>query len=724
MSAAQPGPREVTSGFIEAIRPALPASAPAVMRIAARDVAQIMGLGGLEAALVQIDVHAGSTRPVEVEHLADRIERVLEQAASDGDLAAFRAADREIGAIAAQLASTQWGAAELDAAPDVATWSIGETLADLALDAAPEVAHARLTMGVASALRAAIDWLGADESPRLVAAVHDSALTLTVNVTHEGGVGPAGAVLAAVEGSLGRESDGRWTLRVPRHTERPSYLLVRQGRFGFALPWHAVARLRMFNPHELDRLVEPRLDPLAALEPSAMERPAAMIAMGLVRAWFVADRIVWRIAAQSEEAESAAPFAGTSRVVPVENGERYWLLEPAWLLRGIAAPDVAPPSPRPHVSTNTLPTYSAPAPVAPAPEPEPARPTETLAEAVERALEALRPERMAAMRERAAREPVAPIAPETNAPSFGEAIDALLAFEDVPPSAEREPQSEPEVPFAPPMMFEAMLEVIAPEPAATPAPVGVAPAEVAPEPVAEAPAVEAPAETPTLDVAPALADLASAPAAETPVAEAPLAAEPEAPTEYVIDARSVADAPAPVAEPAPAASAEPIEASAPPARTSESAETLATRVAPTPVRAAKRASAADSTAPRSAAIVPAEGVRRALVVDDSLVARIFLTRMLEQRGWVVESVSDAAAMWGELARGTWDLVCADFALPDAQGREHVRGLVEHLARENAPSRFVVLTRDAAEERDARDAGASATLRKPFDAERLDSLLPR
>jgi two-component system nitrogen regulation response regulator GlnG len=116
--------------------------------------------------------------------------------------------------------------------------------------------------------------------------------------------------------------------------------------------------------------------------------------------------------------------------------------------------------------------------------------------------------------------------------------------------------------------------------------------------------------------------------------------------------------------------------------------------------------------------------RRALIADDSLVARIFLGRLLEKRGWVVESVPDAATLWNELRQGSWALVCADFALPDAVGQPHVQRLVDHLARRATPSTFIVLTRDAEEERIAREAGATLTLRKPFDPAHLASLLAR
>jgi CheY-like chemotaxis protein len=614
---------------VDVLRPALAADAAPIACVAARDVARLMGLTGLDAALAELERHAGRPRPVDVEHLAGRIARMTDTAAADGDLRAFHYDDRELGSLASQLAATEWTEAPPGAAPGVATLAVDEALSGLAIEAPAEALRARVTMTVASALRAAVDWLGADESPRIVVDLHDSALTLSVSALHEGGIGPAGAVLAAVEGSLGREADGRWTIRVATAAERASWLLLRQGRYGVALPWHAVARLRMFAPHELERLAEPRLAPLSTGGSGAGELPAALVASGLVRAWFVADRIVWRIAARAEESAVAGPFASGTRMIEVESGECYWVLEPAWLLRGVAAPDAPPPSPRPRAGTAALPLLPAPSPVAAAPRADAAPAGESLAEAVERALAQLRHERGVAAAPEPAPHPAADAgtpAPEDYAWTAEAAVDAV--------------------------MFTAAVDVMLPAHDAS--------GEAAPAP--EAPAAEAPA---------------------------PGSLDDDAVAELFDSFLPPASVPADV-PPAPAADPVPDFARAP--RASE----LAARV-------------------------PA---RRALVADDSLVARIFLGRLLEKRGWIVETVADAASLWDELHRGPWGLVCADIALPDAQGEGHVTRLLHFLGRRPSPTPCIVLTRDGADERIALDAGATLVLRKPFEPERLDSLLPR
>jgi CheY-like chemotaxis protein len=108
-------------------------------------------------------------------------------------------------------------------------------------------------------------------------------------------------------------------------------------------------------------------------------------------------------------------------------------------------------------------------------------------------------------------------------------------------------------------------------------------------------------------------------------------------------------------------------------------------------------------------------------VDDSLVARVFLTRLLERRGYIVEQAADAAECWSLLPEQEWAVLLIDVALPDARGRQHVADIVAFGAQSGGVP-VVALTRDAAEEREALMAGAVASLRKPFEATAVDDLL--
>lgn len=628
MSARDDGSREIAIGLVASLRPALPAEASAVARMAARDVAQVIGLSGLDAALAVLDAHAGPRRPRDVGLLAARIERLAHDVERESHVRALRDADAELADHAARLAQREWvGASEPVDAPSEHVHAASEVLADLPIGAAEGFDRARLTAPVASALRAAVDWAGFDLARKLQVQLHDSALTLTGPCGHEAGLGPAGAVLATVEGSLAKEPDGRWTMRVPMHAERGSFLLLRQGRLAIALPWHTVSRLRMLAPGAERSLAEPVLAPFTSSAPGEGERPAALVARGLSRAWLIADRIVWRIAADPVELDEVGPFGVPSHVVLLENDDRYWVADAAHLLREIEAPGVSIPAPRPRAAAVAAPPVVVPD-VLVAPE--------------------------------------VPVAEVPDAPSADE-----LLFEVTTPA--------PQAPFE-----------------------GPAPVEIATEEEEEQRAQDSLADA----VARAI-DLLRGERPAPAATAAPAAPEP-------LEERE-----APKTEPAPHAAA-----LAPLYRAQVTvvapSEVLPAHDEPlTPLESLVEAPAHERPSVEAAR----HPVPRALVADDSLVARIFLGRMLERRGFVVETVGDGASMWEELRRGPWTIVCADFAMPDSWGRAHLERLLDHRANCREPYQLVVLTRDADEEVVARDAGATLLLRKPFENEALDRLLP-
>ena len=101
--------------------------------------------------------------------------------------------------------------------------------------------------------------------------------------------------------------------------------------------------------------------------------------------------------------------------------------------------------------------------------------------------------------------------------------------------------------------------------------------------------------------------------------------------------------------------------------------------------------------------------RRALIVDDSLVARMGLARVLEREGWEVEGVERAEQMWPLMKTTAWTVVFVDVSLPDANGREHLRALVAQQLAASQRFELVALTRDGAERRLADEAGITRTL---------------
>jgi len=103
------------------------------------------------------------------------------------------------------------------------------------------------------------------------------------------------------------------------------------------------------------------------------------------------------------------------------------------------------------------------------------------------------------------------------------------------------------------------------------------------------------------------------------------------------------------------------------------------------------------------------------VVDDSLVARMQLGRVLERHGWEVEWVESAAEMWSALPDGAWSIVFVDVSLPDARGRAHLKTLAAQQRVARHRFELIALTRDESDEQMVREAGIDRMLRKPFAA---------
>jgi len=94
----------------------------------------------------------------------------------------------------------------------------------------------------------------------------------------------------------------------------------------------------------------------------------------------------------------------------------------------------------------------------------------------------------------------------------------------------------------------------------------------------------------------------------------------------------------------------------------------------------------------------------------------------EQQGLEVHAVETAAALRAVLSMRAWALVCVDVDLPDARGAGFLRSLV---AKEGAHApALVALVRDDQDLFEARAAGISRVLRKPFDPAALLDLLAR
>jgi CheY-like chemotaxis protein len=599
MASRRPGQeetREIARGLALAVQAALDhrgtpggpsadRSARAVVWAAAVNVAELLDLAGLGALLDVCERHLDAP-PRMVTHALDRLARLAHETRARGDLSAFMHADRQLAALAGAIGSQDWTAPGPAAEAPEAAQPLAELLQDFALDDAAAIERAQVTLPVAAGLRAALDWLGADMGGGLRVTLHESALAVAIRVAHEPGLGPAGAVLALSGSALLPEPDGRWSLRVPLHTERPAFLLVRQGELSLALPWHAVARMRIADDTARAVMTEPSLRPWSPLARTTGERPATLLALGLTRAWLHLDHIVWRVFASPEPAEASDTVPGGRLVVRTDEGEEYWVVEVSEALRGV--PPLHTPKPQPRV--RPLPGLAGEGQATPAAAP-PGSPAPAAA-----------PDETAAPNGSEEEEEPGEITPRAGALR-------LLGPEHVHPiHSARDPEPE----------------------------VGPRVARTSPQ--------ESPAMTPL--------------------------------------------APAPVLGPA-----------VPPV-TSPAAEP------------GSRAPAASATA------------RHALLVDDSLVARLSLGRVLEREGWTVEWVEQASEMWDALQAPGWGVVFVDVSLPDASGRDHLRALVANRNSLGHGFEIIALTRDAREERMAQECGIPTILRKPFTQGTVEELVRR
>ena len=351
-----PADGEVIRALAGAIELALGPGAGEAHMIAARDAAQIVGLPGLDLVLSALQPHVGRPWPVELQPVLERVQRLASESIAAGDLRVFRRADRELAALAGELRALEWSEPIADTGSRraaIPTLRAADVLNDFPIaggESRDRLLRLRLTAPVAAALRAALDWLGDESEPArpLKLSAEDSALEVTCERVDAEGLRAADKVLSTAGGNLGpvvgsgAAVSRAWTIRVPTFAKRNSYLMLIQGRLRLAVPWHAVLRVRMvpaagFRAHMND-LGLPVIGPIEPLSRFADEYPVVLVAHGLKRAYLIADRLVWRLEADPCEAGSEPPAPGLSVTVQTEEGERYWLADPGWLLSAVETP--------------------------------------------------------------------------------------------------------------------------------------------------------------------------------------------------------------------------------------------------------------------------------------------------------------------------------------------------------------------------------------------------
>ena len=132
---------------------------------------------------------------------------------------------------------------------------------------------------VAATLRAAIDALSGPDAPRRPIAItgDDGAFEVTLADVRGDQLEMAAALMETVEGNLGAVGNGTaYRLRVPAASVRGLYLMLEQGTLGFAIPWHAVIRIRLARPEAIEQVARARRLPRAAVVGGGAARSGRM----------------------------------------------------------------------------------------------------------------------------------------------------------------------------------------------------------------------------------------------------------------------------------------------------------------------------------------------------------------------------------------------------------------------------------------------------------------
>jgi CheY-like chemotaxis protein len=130
---------------------------------------------------------------------------------------------------------------------------------------------------------------------------------------------------------------------------------------------------------------------------------------------------------------------------------------------------------------------------------------------------------------------------------------------------------------------------------------------------------------------------------------------------------------------------------------------------------------AHTASPSPPPAMPDSAPRRVLVAEDSIIARIFLVRLLEQDGYVVDAIGSGHELVHAAGRVPWWVVFADTDLPDAVAGSALGRLAPRRA-DGTPAPVVALVRDADDVRAAAMAGITHTLAKPYEQDALRALL--
>lgn len=107
-----------------------------------------------------------------------------------------------------------------------------------------------------------------------------------------------------------------------------------------------------------------------------------------------------------------------------------------------------------------------------------------------------------------------------------------------------------------------------------------------------------------------------------------------------------------------------------------------------------------------------------LTVDDSASIRMTTKIALSNAGYTVTEAVDGADGIAKLSAGAFDLIVTDLNMPNMDGLTMIRELRKMPAHTGVPVIFLTTESDGEIKNQAKAAGATGWLTKPFDPENL------
>jgi two-component system chemotaxis response regulator CheY len=109
--------------------------------------------------------------------------------------------------------------------------------------------------------------------------------------------------------------------------------------------------------------------------------------------------------------------------------------------------------------------------------------------------------------------------------------------------------------------------------------------------------------------------------------------------------------------------------------------------------------------------------KRILVVDDFTSIRDFVCETLQKKGYDTVSASNGAEAYKLLENGeTVNLVLSDYNMPLCTGLELLKKIKSNTSTSKLPVIFLTTETDPGKMKTAKDAGLSAWIKKPYNAE--------